>query len=92
MIEIHNKSTYQRIYQSFSNTFIESFCDFRRSGHTTQESLTAATISVQTQLVDVLAKKHLNPDTTVKAIEAYVNIKDDTELINQAIEYFQSMK
>jgi len=92
LIEIHNKSTYQRIYQSFSNTFIESFCSFRGNGHTTSESLTAAKISVQTQLVDLLAKKQLNPDTILKSVEAYVNLKDDTELIHKAIEYFQSMK
>jgi hypothetical protein len=54
--------------------------------------LTAAKISVQTQLVDLLAKKQLNPDTILKAVEAYVSLKDDTELINKAIEYFQSMK
>ncbi len=92
MIEIHNKSTYQRIYQSFSTTFIDSYCKFKRTGHTTSESLTAAKISVQTQLVDLLAKKQLNPDTILKAVEAYVSLKDDTELINKAIEYFQSMK
>ncbi len=92
MIELHNKSTYRRIYKTFSTIFIDSFCSFRRSGHNTKESLAAAKISVQTHLVDELVKNNMNPDTIVKAIEAYINIKNDSELIDKAIRYFQSMK
>lgn len=92
LIEIHNTQTYQRMYECFTDIFIDSFSDYRRKGHDTQESLGAAKIKIQTRLVEELVLNQMDSETVVSAIEAYMNIKDDTRIIHKAIAYYQSMK
>lgn len=89
MIEIHNKSTYQRIYNEFSTMFIDAYCEFRRTGHSTKDSLAAAKISIQCHVAEQVISSSPNKKTTLKA---YTNLKDDTQLIQKAIQYYQGME
>ncbi len=92
LIKIHNTSTYQRIYKSFTDIFIDSFCEYRRSGHTTPEALNGAKISVQIRLVEELVLNQMDSELIVTAIEVYMHIKEDSKVIHKAIAYYQSMK
>lgn len=89
MIEIHNKSTYQRVYNNFSTVFIEAYCGFRRIGMSAQESLIAARIKLQDHVVTELS---LNKASHKTVLIAYQNIRKDSNLIEKAFEYYKSMK
>lgn len=89
MIQIHNKSTYQRIYNCISTVFIDSYCGCRCRGHTSQESLQAAKISVQAYVAEEIQRNRPNRRILVKA---YDNLKNDSKIIEKAINYYQSMK
>jgi hypothetical protein len=89
LIEVHNKSTYQRIYNGFSAVFVDSYCKFRRNGLNSSESLSAAKILIQDHLAQELQNNRLNPKTVMKA---YRNVSNDSELIEKAILYYQRMK
>lgn len=89
MIQIHNKSTYQRVYNRYSAEFLESFCAHRLNGLQTNEALEAARISIQISVSLELDGK--NPNKLI-IIQAYKNIRNDTKLIEKAIKYYQGMK
>jgi hypothetical protein len=89
LIRIHNKSTYVRIYNSFSSDFIDTFCENKLKGFTTAESLEAARIAVQIRASLEIAE---NSPNKLMAIKAYKNIKDDTKIIEKAIRYYNGIK
>jgi hypothetical protein len=89
LIHIHNRSTYQRIYNRFSSEFIDSFTSFRLSGLTTKEALDAARISLQILITDEICRNSPNKKLI---IHAYKNLKHDTKLIENAIKYYKGMK
>lgn len=89
MIEIHNKSTYQRIYNKLSAVFIDSFVSYRVNGYATNEALAGAKIEVQSLVSVEMVRSNGNCNTLMKA---YNSIKTDSDLIHQAIKYYQSMK
>ena len=89
MIQIHNKSTYQRIYNDYSTVFIDAYCGYKCNGNSTEESLAAAKISVQKIVSGDLLKDRPNRKMIIKA---YDNIRNDAKLIQKAIQYYQSMK
>lgn len=89
MIEINNKSTYQRIYNSFSAVFIDAYCSFRLNGHDSDQSLRAAKISVQNHVAIELSRNRMNPKTVIKA---YTNLKSDTKIVKKAIQYYQGLR
>lgn len=91
LIEIHNKSTYKRIYTKFTNHFIDSYCHFRRNGYNAQDALQGAKISVQNQVAIQIVDES-NSRNTKTIIVAYNNLKKDTCLIERAIKYYQGIK
>jgi hypothetical protein len=89
LIRIHNKSTYLRIYNSFSSDFIDTFCENKVKGFTTEESLEAARIALQIRASLEIAE---NSPNKLMAIKAYQNIKQDTKIIEKAIRYYNGIK
>jgi hypothetical protein len=89
LIKIHNKSTYNRIYNGFSKDFIDTFVENKVAGFSTKDALIAANMAVQVKASLEIA---MNSPYKLTAIKAYNNIKQDTKLIEKAIKYYQSMK
>jgi hypothetical protein len=89
LIRIHNKSTYNRIYNIYSKDFIDTFVENRMNGKNTAESLEAGKIAVQIKATLEIA---MNSPNKLVAIKAYNNIKTDSELIQKAIRFYQGMK
>jgi polyhydroxyalkanoate synthesis regulator protein len=89
LIQIHNKSTYNRIYNSFSKDFIDTFIENKVNGFSTKDSLIAANMAVQVKASLEIA---MNSPNKLVAIKAYKNIKQDTKLIERAIKYYQGLK
>lgn len=89
MIQIHNKSTYQRIYNRYSAEFIDAFCRFKHEGQETKDAINSARIVVQSKVSLELAFN--NPDKKL-IIKAYKNIRNDTRLIEKAIGYFHKRR
>jgi hypothetical protein len=89
LIRIHNKSTYNRLYNAYSKDFIDTFVENRIKGLNTAESLESGRIAVQ---IRVSLEVVMNSPNKLVAIKAYNNIKRDTELIEKAIKYYQGMK
>ena len=89
MIRIHNKSTYNRLYNSYSKDFIDSFVQNKISGFSTAEALESGKMAVQ---VRVSLEITMNSPNKLTAIKVYNNIKKDSELIERAIKYYQGMK
>jgi hypothetical protein len=77
------------MYNKLSEEFIDAYCDFKRKGFNTQESLIGAKISIQNDLATALHENRLNYKT---ALAAYKNILNDSNLIEKAIQYYQGMK
>jgi hypothetical protein len=89
LIRIHNKSTYNRLYNAYSKDFIDTFVRNKMDGFTTAQSLEAGKMAVQ---VKVSLEITMNSPNKLVAIKAYNNIKQDTNLITKAIKYYQGMK
>jgi hypothetical protein len=89
LIRIHNKSTYNRLYNAYSKDFIDTFVENRIKGLNTAESLESGRIAVQ---IRVSLEVVMNSPNKLVAIKAYNNIKRDTELIEKAIKFYQGMK
>jgi hypothetical protein len=89
LIRIHNKSTYNRIYNRFSSDFIDTFCENKVKGFTTKEALEAARITVQIKATFEIA---MNSPNKLMAIKAYTNIRQDTKIIEKAIRYYNGIK
>jgi hypothetical protein len=89
LIRIHNKSTYNRLYNAYSKDFIDTFIENKVKGLTTAESLESGRIAVQ---IRVSLEVVMNSPNKLVAIKAYNNIKHDTHLIEKAIKYYQGMK
>jgi hypothetical protein len=88
MIELHKESAYQATYSRYASIFVDAYCAHKLNGYSTQNAIAAARISLQITVTGELEFK--DQDTIV--LQAYENIKSDTELIRKAIEYFQGMK
>lgn len=89
LIEIHNKSTYQRIYNRFSAEFIDSYCAFKSGGFNTRDSLAGARNKMETLLEIQLKENKLYSKTVVKAFN---NVSNDSKLIEKAIKYYKVME
>jgi hypothetical protein len=89
LIQIHNKSTYTRLYNELSAVFIDSFCKFKNKKNNTNESFLAAKINVQDKVVDMLNKKNANIQIIIKA---YSDVINDTNLIRKAIKFYKEQK
>ncbi len=89
MIQIHNKSTYQRIYNRYSAEFIDAFCRYKCTGQETKDALMSAKIVVQSSVSLELTTNNPNKKMILKA---YKNINNDTKLIEKAIKYYQGLK
>ena len=90
MIEIHNKSTYQRIYNSFSVNFIDDYCGFRGKGFNVRDSIFEAKKTMkEIHLVIEIACNYPNAKTVMKA---YNQLRNDSELIEKAILCYRRMK
>jgi hypothetical protein len=89
LIGIHNKSTYKRFYNEFSTIFIDTYCFHKSEGYETQEALFGAKLAIQNLVAIEISRKNKN----AKLIAAvYENLKGDSEIIEKAIQYYQSMK
>lgn len=86
LIEIHNKSTYQRIYNNFSSEFIDSYCEYRLDGLNSLQSLESAKSKLHDHLVVQLKQNRPSYKTVLKA---YNNVRNDSQLIGKAIRYYQ---
>jgi hypothetical protein len=89
LIQLHNRSTYQRIYNRYSAEFIDAFCTFKQNGQETKVALDSAKIMVQITVSNEITSN--SPDKKM-IIKAYKNIKNDTKLIEKAIKYYNGMK
>jgi hypothetical protein len=88
LIEIHNNSTYNIIYNELSFYFIDAYCGFRFNGLDMHEALNASKICVQEAIADELGRNKKNARIVLKA---YENLKNDTKLIEKAVNYFKRM-
>jgi hypothetical protein len=91
VVEIHNKSTYDRIYNKMTEDFITFYCRFRSIGHSARESLQAAKIQIQSQVaLDIVTpKKRLNARMIIMA---YKNLNKDTEIVERAIKTYRGIR
>lgn len=85
MINIHNKSTYQRFYDRFSAVFIDEYCKARQSDVSSDESLLVAKILLQDYITTELFQ---NRSKATIIFKAYQDIKTDQELYEKAIAHF----
>jgi hypothetical protein len=89
LIQIHNKSTYNRIYNRYSAEFIDAYCTYKVNGQETKDALISAKIIVQATVSLELTSNNPNKKIILKA---YKNINNDTKLIEKAIKYYQGLK
>jgi hypothetical protein len=87
--EIHNKSTYRRIYNNLSTKFVNDYCEFRSDGLEVRQSLFEAKGRLKTHLTVELARNYKHAKTVMKA---YQDLKTDTTLIKKAILCYQGIK
>ena len=90
MIEIHKNSTYFRIYSKLSDEFIDSFCRFKSIGYKTQDALTASRITIQNHVAIELVNETRNFSAKT-LIQAYNDLRNDTNLIEKAIKSCQGI-
>lgn len=91
MIEIHNKSIYNRIYAKMTDDFISFYCRFRSVGYNARESLQAAQIQIQSQVaLDICNPKYRSKERMI--ITAYKNLKQDTSIVEKAIKTYRSIR
>jgi hypothetical protein len=88
-MNIHNKSTYNRIYNRFSAEFVDAYCKFRLDGLSGKESIDAAKIKLQALATGEMIKDSPNKILIVKV---YKNLRRDTKIIEKAIKQYQGMK
>jgi hypothetical protein len=89
LIQVHNKSAYNRIYSSLAKDFIDTYCQNRLNGLDTGRSLDAAKVAVQIKVSLEIVSNSTNKQLVLRA---YSSIKQDAKLIKRAIKYYQSMK
>lgn len=87
--EIHNKSTYRRIYNNLSTKFVNDYCEFRQNGLEVREALLEAKGRLKKHLTAEIARNYKNARTVMKA---YNDLKTDTTLIKKAILCYQGIK
>ena len=88
-IDIHSKATYQIVYEVFSNLFLDAFLNYKIRGFNTSDSVRAATIVLQDRVAREITKDEISQSIIVNV---YDNLKNDSELIEKAIVYYQGMK
>ena len=88
-IDIHSKATYQIVYEVFSNFFLDAFLNCKIRGYSTSDSVQAAKIILQDRVAREIAKDELSQSII---INVYDTLKNDSELIEKAIVYYQGMK
>lgn len=89
MIEIHNKSTYTRFYNRFSTDFLDAFYKYRLTGFDTNAALDLAKQKLREYLLFELIH-HFKDRKTV--MNAYTNVKKDSEIVKRAIKFHKGMK
>lgn len=89
MTQIHNKSTYNRIYNKFAATFLDAFVEFRLNGQNTDEAIFWAKEKLrECFLVELVINYKIEKTIVI----AYQNAKKDSNLIKQAIRYYKGFK
>lgn len=90
MIEIHNRSIYERAYNRFSDTFIKHYSINRRSGLSSRESVISARNAMKDEVAEEL---FANPNHNQRVIiKAYNHVKKDACLIEEAIKHYKRFK
>jgi hypothetical protein len=90
MIEIHNRSIYERAYNRFSSAFIREYSANRQSGLSSRESVISAKNSLKDEVAEELFE---SPNYNQRIIiKAYNHVKKDTTLIEEAIKYYKRFK
>ena len=89
MVEIFNKSTYNRVYNKLSAEFIDVFCNCKISGLTTDQSIIQAKIKLKQSFIKEIA---INTRSRRTILIAYDDTKNDAELIKRAIEFYHGFK
>lgn len=87
--EIHNKSTYRRIYNNLSTVFVNHYCERRLNGLEVREALLEAKGGLKKHLPVEIARNYKNARTVLRA---YNDLKTDTTLLKKAILCYQGMK
>jgi hypothetical protein len=90
MIEIHNKSIYERAYNRFSSAFIREYTVNRQSGLSSRESVISARNALKDEVAEEMFKSPNHNQRVI--IKAYNHVKKDTTLIEEAIKHYKRFK
>lgn len=89
MIEIHNKSIYNRHYNKFSADFLDLYAEYRLLGLGTDEALDRTKSKLRQRLLVEIVKDYRN-HTTINF--AYKTVCKDSEVIKLALRKYHGLK
>lgn len=88
-IDLDSRTTYQVVYEVFSNLFLDAFLGYKVKGYNTADSIQAAKIILQDRVAQEIFK---NEQSQLIIIKVYETLKNDSELVEKALRYYRGMK